>query len=82
MCIASLCADVAARLLASLLNPYSGHVRLAAQATLQHVTLAAPRARVWLLQILSAAQALLMGAQPQVTLVQVFHNQLNQQSPK
>jgi hypothetical protein len=53
---------VATQLLASLLNPYSSAVRLAAQATLQHITQAAPRARVWLLQLLGAAQAVLMGA--------------------
>lgn len=54
---------VATRLLASLLNPYSGEVRLAAQATLQHITQAAPRAHVWLLQLLGTAQAVLMGEQ-------------------
>lgn len=59
-------AGVATQLLASLLNPYSSAVRLAAQATLQHITQAAPRARVWLLQLLGAAQAVLMGSPPQV----------------
>jgi hypothetical protein len=56
-------AGVATRLLASLLNPYSGEVRLAARATLQRITQAAPHARVWLLQLLGTAQAVLMGEQ-------------------
>lgn len=61
---------MATQLLASLLNPYSGAVRLAAQATLQHITQAAPRAHVWLLQLLGAALAALMETPSPVRRVQ------------
>lgn len=60
------CPGNAAALLRGLLNPYHGHVRLAAQFVLQRITAAEPRCRMWLLRLLGTAQALIMGCNPEV----------------
>lgn len=48
---------MAKQLLELMVNPYSGEVRLAALATLQHITQASPRARTWLQQLVGTAAA-------------------------